>query len=139
MRSYSPFAALLLFCTLYLFGCDRNEIEKGSPDHIRQVTKDIDDITLLNADQNHENWLTYGRNYNEDRYSELDQISLDNISELGLAWAVELGTKRGIQATPLVVDGIMFFTGPWSVVYAVDVRKGIIIWNTPGVRKKIGW
>ncbi len=103
--------------------------EKGSPEHIRQVTLAIDDEVLANADARNGDWLSYGRNYREDRYSELDQINKDNLEQLGLAWTLDLGTKRGIQSTPLVVDGVMFFSGPWSKVYAVDARKGAVIWT----------
>ncbi len=102
---------------------------KGSVEHIRQVTLAVDDEALRNADANQGDWLTYGRNYKEDRYSELDQIGKHNLNQLGLAWTIELGSRRGLQATPLVVDGIMFFSGTWSVVYAVDARKGEIIWK----------
>ena len=46
-----------------------------------------------------------------------------------LSGVLNLGTKRGIEATPLVVDGIMYLTGPWSMVYAIDARKGELIWT----------
>lgn len=106
-----------------------NEAEKGSVRHIKAVTGAIDDEALRSADTNQADWLSYGRNYREDRYSKLDQITKDNLDQLGLAWTFELPSTRGIQATPLVVDGIMYFTGPWSVVYALDVRKGKLIWT----------
>ena len=126
-----------------LFACDPNTSEstsnassvstetqaKGSAAHIKTVTTAIDDARLAAADENQGDWLSYGRNYSEDRYSKLDQITKDNLDELGIAWTLDLGTKRGIQSTPIVVDGVMFFTGPWSVVYAVDARKGEIIWS----------
>jgi quinohemoprotein ethanol dehydrogenase len=48
---------------------------------------------------------------------------------LGLAWSINLGTKLGIEATPIIANGIMYFTGPWSKVFAIDVRKGEIIWT----------
>lgn len=101
---------------------------KGSSEHIAQATS-IGDEEIQNADQNYGDWLSYGRNYQEDRYSELAQIGPDNLADLGLAWSINLGTKRGIQSTPLVVDGIMFLTGPWSVVWAIDARKGEVIWK----------
>ena len=101
----------------------------GSAEHIRTVTEAVDDYALKNADANQGDWLSYGRNYSEDRYSKLDQISKDNLAELGLAWSIELPSTRGVQATPVVVDGIMYFTGPWSVVYAVDARKGEVLWT----------
>ena len=103
--------------------------EPGSADHIRTVTEAVDDHALKAADANQGDWLSYGRNYSEDRYSKLDQITKDNLAELGLAWSLELPSTRGVQATPVVVDGIMYFTGPWSVVYAVDTRKGEFIWT----------
>ena len=110
---------------------------KGSAAHIKTITAAIDDARLAAADANQGDWLSYGRNYSEDRYSKLDQITKDNLDELGIAWTLDLGTKRGIQSTPIVVDGVMFFTGPWSVVYAVDARKGEIIWTyDPEVTRK---
>src|SRR3954471_12085513 len=74
-------------------------------------------------------WLLHGRNYYEDRYSPLEQISRENIGKLGLAWSLNLGTKRGIEATPLVVNGIMYLAGPWSLVYAIDVTSGKLVWK----------
>ena len=104
-------------------------LEKGSIEHIKSVTSKIDDATLIAQDTAHGDWLTYGRNYKEDRYSELDQINKESIKNLGLAWTLDVSTKRGIQGTPIVVDGILFATGPWSVLWAIDVRKGTIIWE----------
>ncbi len=116
--------------TIGLWQCQQApQYEKGSPEHIRNVTDKIDDAALANADANQENWLTYGGNYQEEHYSELNQINKETVKNLGLAWALEVGTKRGIEAMPLVVDGIMYATGPWSVVYAIDARKGTLIWE----------
>ena len=118
---------------------DATPEDKGSLAHIRRITTAVDDAALRDADARPGDWLTYGRNYREDRYSPLDQVHRGNVAELGLAWTLDLGTKRGIQATPLVVDGIMFLSGPWSVVYAIDARKGELIWEyDPGVDRGIG-
>ena len=84
---------------------------------------------LESAGEQGRDWLTYGRSYTEQRHSPLTQINKGNLDELGLAWTIDLGTKRGIQSTPLVVDGIMFMSGPWSVVYAIDARKGELLWT----------
>ncbi|HZF16452.1 MAG TPA: PQQ-dependent dehydrogenase, methanol/ethanol family [Steroidobacteraceae bacterium] len=84
---------------------------------------------LLAADHDKENWLSHGRTYDEQRYSPLTQITSANVGQLGLAWHVDLPTKRGVEATPLVIDGVMFTTGPWSMVYAIDVRSGHQIWS----------
>ena len=82
--------------------------------------KDIDDIKLLNADEFPDDWFTYGRNYKEDRHSPLNQIDKSNIDSLGLVWSIDLGTKRGLEATPIVANGLMYFTGSWSKV----IRSG---------------
>ena len=100
----------------------------GSAEHLAQVTE-IEDENLKLSGENHADWITHGLSFREDRYSKLNQITPANLDQLGLAWTIDLGTKRGIQATPLVVDGIMYLTGPWSVVWAIDVRKGEIIWQ----------
>ena len=113
--------------------------EPASAQHIETVTTEIDDARLKSADANSGDWLSYGKNYNEDRFSSLKQINTSNIDSLGLAWSLELGTKRGIEATPIVVDGIMYVTGPWSIVYAIDARKGNLIWTyDPKVPKGYG-
>jgi quinohemoprotein ethanol dehydrogenase len=99
----------------------------------------VDHHRIVVADNHPEDWLTSGRNYSEDRYSELDQITKSNINELGLAWSINLGVYSGIKSTPIVSDGIMFMSGPWSKVYAIDVRKGEIIWiYDPEVPREYG-
>ena len=107
-------------------------------EQIRRVTGAIGDERLLAADKNSNDWITHGLDYAETRFSRLDQITTGNVNELGLAWSFELGTRRGIEATPIVVDGFMFFTGPWSVVYAFDARTGQKIWEwDPAVDKAV--
>lgn len=75
------------------------------------------------------NWITYGRTYSEDRYSPLVKINKNNVDKLGLAWDIDLGFKRGFEATPIVVGGIMYVSGAWSKVFAIDVRTGKMIWT----------
>jgi quinohemoprotein ethanol dehydrogenase len=74
-------------------------------------------------------WIMYGRTYDEQRFSPLNQINEQNVSNLGLVWNRELGTTRGLEATPLVVDGVIYTTGEWSVVYAFDARTGQLRWT----------
>lgn len=90
---------------------------------------DADDEMLIHASDHPGEWLTHGLNYAEDRFSLLQQINKENIKELGLAWTVDLASQRGLEATPLVADGIMYVSGVWSIVYAIDVRKGTILWK----------
>ncbi len=84
-------------------------------------------------------WLTYGGNYYEDRYSSLDQITPDNVDQLGLVWSYDYELRGGVETTPLIVDGVMYVTGPWSVVHAIDARTGLRLWrHDPGVPRQRG-
>ena len=74
-------------------------------------------------------WLAHGLDYNERRFSHLTDINRDTIGELGLAWYRDLGNRHRMQATPLVIDGVMYFTDPWSVAYALDTATGEQIWR----------
>jgi quinohemoprotein ethanol dehydrogenase len=74
-------------------------------------------------------WLTHGRTYAEDRFSPLDKVDTANVSDLGLAWSFDLGISRGIEATPIVHDGVMYVTGSWNIVHALDARTGAQIWS----------
>jgi quinohemoprotein ethanol dehydrogenase len=75
-------------------------------------------------------WLSYGRDYREQRYSPLKQIDADNVSQLGLAWYADLAERGGsYETTPVAVDGRVFVTSPWSKVYAFDARTGKQLWK----------
>ncbi|HXG68941.1 MAG TPA: PQQ-dependent dehydrogenase, methanol/ethanol family [Blastocatellia bacterium] len=93
------------------------------------ATKGIDDAALRNADTRAGDWLTHGRTYSEARFSPLKQINAENVKSLGLAWAFDTETTRGLEATPIVVDGILYTTGSWSVVFAIDARTGKQLWK----------
>ena len=56
-------------------------------------------------------WITTGRDYAETHYSPLRQIDAANVKRLGLAWSLDMETKRGLEATPIVVNGVMYVTG----------------------------
>src|SRR5579872_2522854 len=87
------------------------------------------DAELKASDQDTSNWLMYGRTYDDHRFSPLKQINEENVGKLGLAWSRELGTTRGLEASPLVEDGIIYATGSWSVVYAIDAKTGDLRWT----------
>jgi quinohemoprotein ethanol dehydrogenase len=89
----------------------------------------VDDARLRAAASEPGNWLTHGGTYAEQRYSTLEQIRVDNVAQLGLAWSLDTETNRGLEATPLVADGILYTTGSWSVVFAVDARSGRFLWR----------
>jgi len=71
----------------------------------------------------------YGGSYEEQRFSPLKQVNEQNVQRLGLVWSHEFGTHRGLEATPLVVNGVIYTTGEWSVVYAMDAKTGQIRWT----------
>ncbi len=89
----------------------------------------IDTARILNANQHPEEWVTYGGNYEEQRFARLDQINKDNVKNLGVSWTYDLATSRGVEATPIVVDGVMYVTGAWSIVYALDAKTGEELWT----------
>lgn len=89
----------------------------------------VDGQRILQADQEPGNWMSHGRTYDEQRYSPLVDITEKNIDQLGLAWRFDFDTHRGLEATPLVVDGVMYVTGSWSRVYALDAASGKLLWE----------
>src|SRR5271163_2801600 len=89
----------------------------------------VDESRLLHADQEPGNWMSYGRTYNEQRFSPLKQINDQNVGQLGLAWYVDLDIRRGQEATPIVVDGVMYFSTAWSKVFAVNAGTGEKLWS----------
>nr|WP_309967135.1 PQQ-dependent dehydrogenase, methanol/ethanol family [Variovorax guangxiensis] len=113
---------------------------KGSPDHIKAATGRVDGAFIRANAAKTPDWPSYGLDYAETRFSKLDQINAGNVKDLGLAWSYNLESTRGVEATPLVVDGIMYVTASWSVVHAVDVRTGKKIWSfDPKVDKSKGF
>ncbi len=83
---------------------------------------------IANANATPEVWLSYGGTYDEQRFSRLKNITQDNVKDLGVAWTYDLETSRGVEATPIIVDGIMYVTGAWSIVYALDAKTGEELW-----------
>ncbi len=84
---------------------------------------------LLKADAEPQNWLTYSGSYKGWRYSSLDQVNRENVRNLKLAWVSQMATTHRIEATPLVVDGVMYVSGPQSDVLALDAATGRPFWH----------
>lgn len=120
--SFALTAALLLG----LVAC--SETPKETNANIVEPRAIVTNAVLQKAETRPQEWLTYGGNYDEHRFTKLGQITKDNINDLGLAWSYDLATSRGVEATPIVVDGIMYVTGAWSIVYAVDAKTGEELW-----------
>jgi quinohemoprotein ethanol dehydrogenase len=74
-------------------------------------------------------WLSNGRDYAEQRYSPLAAINTTNVSNLGVAWEFRTYSVRALEATPIVANGVMFITAPWSKVFALDAKTGGQVWS----------
>ncbi|MFZ0418106.1 MAG: PQQ-dependent dehydrogenase, methanol/ethanol family [Candidatus Sulfotelmatobacter sp.] len=120
--------ALFLISVVLLLtvgGCsrkDRGLREAGKP-------ADVNGARIVASDSEPGNWMVHGRTYSEQRFSPLKQINDQNVSQLKLAWSYDLDTHRGQEATPLVVDGVMYFTSAWSKVFALDAGTGAMLWS----------
>jgi PQQ-dependent dehydrogenase (methanol/ethanol family) len=91
----------------------------------------VDQRRLLNADREPGSWLAAGRDYNEQRFSNLNQINDKNVGSinLGLSWYGDIDTERGQEATPVIVDGVLYVTTAWSLVKAYDIKTGQKVWE----------
>jgi quinohemoprotein ethanol dehydrogenase len=112
---------------------------KGTPEHAAAATKRVNAAFFKANAARTPDWPSYGLDYAETRFSKLDQINASNVKDIGLVWSYNLESNRGVQATPVVVDGIMYVTASWSVVHAIDARTGKRLWtHDPKVPKDFG-
>ena len=119
-------AALSLSAVGFRSNCHQTS---GALPHSEANARDVGGERITNADSEPANWLTHGRTYSEQRFSPLRQIDDHNVSQLSLAWSFDLDTHRGQEATPLVVDGLMYFTTAWSKVFALNATTGALLWK----------
>lgn len=120
-------AALLSCAALALAACNASKNESitgGSLDDAEKASE-----TLLKTGGNGDDWGAIGFNYDEQRFSPLTGISDKNVGELGIAWTADLEDARGQEATPVVVDGVMYVTHAWSKVSAWDAATGKPLWK----------
>src|ERR1700750_1117174 len=104
-----------LFATaalLVLASCGKKE-EAVAPTGLTAAT--VDGAAIIAADTHPGDWLSHGRTYSQQRYSPLKQINAANVGQLGLAWSADLDANRGMESSPLVVDGVMYVTSAWSI------------------------
>ena len=88
----------------------------------------VNDVALSDEVQG-ENWLGYGRTYSEQRYSPLTQINDRNVKDVGIEWYLDLPNDRSLTGTPLVVDGVLYFNGSYSVIRGVEAKSGKVLWE----------
>jgi quinohemoprotein ethanol dehydrogenase len=132
-RRLTAFSIALGLATSLVFtaGCGRDSPESApaSPEPASPRTGWVSQERVEAADREPHNWLAHGRTFGEQRHSPLAMIDDTNVDRLGLAWSFETGTGRGHEATPIVVDGVIYLTAPWSVVHALDARTGEPLWS----------
>src|SRR5215467_6830255 len=81
------------------------------------------------------NWLLNGRTFDGKHFSPLAQINDKNVSQLGLAWYLDIDSAMGVVSEPIVVDGVAYVSAPQSKIYAVDAATGKLLWKfDPRVR-----
>lgn len=108
-----------------------------------QQPRQVDDPLLKTGSKTGDEWISYGVNWSEQRYSPLKQIDASNVSRLGLAWSYDIPVAPGNpqthqEGTPLVFNGVLYSITPWSIVYAVDLRTGKEIWRAdPEVNQQV--
>jgi len=84
---------------------------------------------LLGADQNPNNWMLYGRTYDNQRYSPLDQLNTSNVHMLVPVANIQTGVSASFEVSPIVVNGIMFISTPYDHVMAYDATNGKQLWK----------
>jgi len=131
----SSFNALVGAAVIFLSSCADESSSTSEQNVGTSATKaisvvgDVDDARIIGAFTSEPgSWLAYGQTYKEQRFSMLTQIDRVNVADLGLAWTKPIGAMERMQATPLVVDGVMYVTNGLSVVYAIDAISGEEIW-----------
>ena len=121
-------AALLGGALLALAACNASKNDSvtsgGSLDDAEKASE-----TLLKTGGTGDNWGAIGFSYDEQRFSPLTDISDKNVGELGIAWTADLDDARGQEATPVVVDGVMYVSHAWSKVSAWDAATGKPLWK----------
>ena len=123
----------IIFLTL-LLACSSEFLVRGTPP---EGPAAVDGHRIAAADSEPGSWMSHGRTYFEQRYSPLDSIDASTVAGLGLAWSFDFDTERGIEATSIMVDGVLYATSAWSVVYALDARTGALLWRfDPEVAKE---
>jgi quinohemoprotein ethanol dehydrogenase len=97
---------------------------------VTHTAGDVDAARLQAADSEPQNWFTGGRDKDGSYYSPLKTIDADNVKRLGFAWQYDLGAPmRGQEATPIEIDGVMYTSGTWGYVYAIDAATGKELWR----------
>ena len=118
-----------LAACLLMLAATAAQAQTITSEHAAQATAGIDKNAIIANEVETRNWLNYGLDFAETRFSKLSAINTGNVGKLGLSWSYDLKSRRGVEATPIVVDGVMYVTASWSVVHALDARTGAPLWT----------
>ena len=113
----------LTYLSIYILSMSISLVAISSP-ATNSVT--VNQQALINPGKE---WLNYGRTYKEQRYSPLAEINKNNVKELDLAWSFKFDTARGMEATPIMHNGVLYVSTGWSHVHAINARTGAEIWH----------
>jgi quinohemoprotein ethanol dehydrogenase len=126
MKTSARIAAGSLLALLLAAACDR----KSTPSLVTgPPAGQVDSARLLSADAEPQSWLTAGRDFGKSHFSPLTRIDKGNVRSVGFAWEYATHTNRGLQATPIVVDGVMYTSGVAGRAYALDAVTGKELWS----------
>lgn len=122
MKSYHRKLVLkIIIYTLFIFSLSAcSDKDEAKISHV-EVTNSSNSDSV--------DWAKYGNNYENHRFSELNQITTENVEQLELAWSYQTGIKKTFQTSPIVVDGVMFITTPLNDVISMDAMTGNEIWR----------
>jgi quinohemoprotein ethanol dehydrogenase len=150
MRRRNSLKTGLMFAVAILLAAAGITLSQQTAEAQQSQGRRVDDAALRNAGGTGEDWLTYGLDTGEKRYSPLSQIDATNVTRLGPVWSVDIpgGNNNppgggNQEATLLASNGTLYGITTWSVVYAIDARKGTLLWkwdpevNRPAVQSKI--
>ena len=113
----------LTYLSIYILSMSISLVAISSP-ATNSVT--VNQQALINPGKE---WLNYGRTYKEQRYSPLAEINKNNVKELDLAWSFKFDTARGMEATPIMHNGVLYVSTGWSHVHAINARTGAELWH----------
>jgi len=127
-------ARLAVVCSMVLAAAGAALVGSRGPSALADQARpaahgQIDRKRLLAADKHPEEWLTTGRDFGKGHFSPLTQINTQTVDRLGFAWGYDTQTNRGLEATPIVVDGVMYTSGSTGKAYALDAATGKELWT----------
>jgi len=147
-QNHPNLLAACVLATSLLAGCEpeheaataEENAAANTSQAMRAPAAAVDDNMIRANAATSKEWPSYGLDFAETRFSHLRQINDTNVQNLGLLWTYDLESTRGVEATPLVVDGVMYITASWSIVHAIDARTGKRLWTyDPQVPRELGY